>query len=364
MKYTFRTITLILSMVVIVQSTIFSQCVGDNTFNGTIDMDWSNPGNWSLNCVPGSTVTGRIVISSNCMVNDNNSHTFVEGSILEIQPGVNFTNDGTGNWTVLGTIINNGHYTQTTLNNDGINFGEGSFYGNQMFNGTIEPGSAPPPTWNCGDLLSYAGRDYGTVLIGAQCWMAENLNIGTLLDGNLESHNNNVIEKYCYNNEPENCEIYGGLYSWMEMMGYPSLPAITSFQGLCPTGWHIPSDEEWMQLEGEVEDQYDYPDPEWEKLGFRGSNVGLKLKSTFGWNNSGNGTDDFGFNALPAGMRDHDASGADFFNQGEIAQFWTATLFYPFLAYAKERQFWSLNNNSYRGNEVSGLGYSVRCLKD
>lgn len=363
MKNTLRIAAYIFAFITIFQTNAYTQCIGDNTFTGSVSTDWSTPDNWSQGCVPTSTITGRITIASNCNISDAVDYTYIQGSILEIGEGVVLTNSGTGTWNMLGSIVNNGSFNQNSLTLQGANMGTGDFSGNLNFNGQVQPGPMPPPDWNCGDLLVYAGQEYATVLIGTQCWMAQNLNIGTtVLDGNLEPHNNNVIEKYCYFNDPANCEIYGGFYSLMEVLGYPSLPNVTSTQGLCPTGWHIPTDEEWMQLEGAVEDSFDYPDPEWEKLGFRGNNVAVKLKSTSGWNNNGNGTDDFGFNALPAGMRDHDASGPDFFNQGNIAHFWSSSFYY--IAYAKERQFWGLSNQSYRGNEVSGLGYSVRCLKD
>ncbi|KAA3625445.1 MAG: hypothetical protein DWQ02_21790 [Bacteroidetes bacterium] len=361
MKYII--LTLSIGLFFSLQQVSMAQCSGDNTFLGTIDNDWDNPSNWSLNCVPTSTITGRLTISANCVNNNSINYTFVQGSFLEVQPGVNFSNNNNGSWTFNGTLINEGDFSISDLTNDGQNQGAGSFSGNYSLNGTMEPGNAPPPTWSCGDLLSYAGKDYATVQIGGQCWMAENLNIGTMLEGVLESHNNGVIEKYCYNNDPSNCDIYGGLYSLYEVLGYNIPPAGTSNQGLCPTGWHIPTDDEWMQLEGTVEPQYGYPDPEWEKLGFRGSEIGIKLKSTYGWNN-GNGTDEFGFNALPAGQRDHDASGFDFYHQGDIAFFWSSTFYLPFVAYAKERQLWGILDNSYRGNEVTGLGYSVRCIKD
>ena len=210
--------------------------------------------------------------------------------------------------------------------------------------------------------VTYEGQVYNTVLIGEQCWFKENLNLGTMIPGVIESHDNGVIEKYCYDDDPANCVIYGGLYSWYEVMAYSNIPGS---QGLCPIGWHIPTDEEWMQLEGEVDSQYNYPDPEWEELNFRGFDVGKKLKSNYDWINNGNGTNDFGFTALPAGHRDHDASGFEFYSMGEIAFFWSSTEY--FAAYAKERNLWgsySGADKSYRGSEVKGLGYCVRCVKD
>ena len=102
----------------------------------------------------------------------------------------------------------------------------------------------------CGETFTddRDGKEYSTVLIGAQCWMAENLNIGTITNQNGSNNqtNNSVIEKYCYNNDESECSEYGGLYEWHEMMGYQTGESI---QGICADGWHLPSDQEWMTME-------------------------------------------------------------------------------------------------------------------
>ncbi|MDD4216871.1 MAG: FISUMP domain-containing protein [Bacteroidales bacterium] len=103
-------------------------------------------------------------------------------------------------------------------------------------------------TFNCGEPLVDArdSQSYPTVLLGGKCWMAANLNIGTQLTGATNSTNNSQIEKYCYGDDNGNCDIYGGLYQWDETMAYSTTE---STQGICPTGWHIPSDAEFKQLE-------------------------------------------------------------------------------------------------------------------
>jgi uncharacterized protein (TIGR02145 family) len=84
------------------------------------------------------------------------------------------------------------------------------------------------------------------VKIGTQCWLAQNLNIGTTLDGSKSQTNNTVIEKYCYDDKKSNCDTYGGLYQWDEMMQYITTHGT---QGICPRGWHVPADAEWETLE-------------------------------------------------------------------------------------------------------------------
>ena len=87
---------------------------------------------------------------------------------------------------------------------------------------------------------------YDTVLIGSQCWMAENLNVGTMVSGTTTMTNNPVIEKYCYQNLDSNCIQDGGLYQWEEAMQYTT---VEGAQGICPAGWHIPAESDWQTLE-------------------------------------------------------------------------------------------------------------------
>ena len=85
-----------------------------------------------------------------------------------------------------------------------------------------------------------------TIKIGTQCWKKENLDVGTMINGSINQTNNSVIEKYCYDNDPSNCTIYGGLYQWNEMMKYSTTESV---QGICPKGFHLPSDNEWKIME-------------------------------------------------------------------------------------------------------------------
>ncbi|MBM2817170.1 MAG: hypothetical protein HW421_3932 [Ignavibacteria bacterium] len=113
--------------------------------------------------------------------------------------------------------------------------------------------------WKPGDPLidERDGQSYKTVQIGDQVWMAENLNIGTSITstkGGSIMSNNSIIEKYCWEDKNENCNggdgimKRGGFYEWQEALqfwgGQPQLPV----QGLCPKGWHIPSNQEWNTL--------------------------------------------------------------------------------------------------------------------
>jgi len=103
------------------------------------------------------------------------------------------------------------------------------------------------------------GNVYPTVLIGNQCWMAKSLKVGRFVQSiqtnsaHSNMGNNGIVEKYCFNNDPANCELYGALYEWYEAMGYSETPGI---QGICPDGWHIPDNDDWKELN----DHYKYND--------------------------------------------------------------------------------------------------------
>ena len=99
--------------------------------------------------------------------------------------------------------------------------------------------------------VEYQGQTYNTVQIGDQCWLRENLNVGEMIDGNVNQGDNNILEKYCPDDEERNCEIYGGLYTWDEAMLYSNAD---SSQGICPDGWHIPALSEYEELSNYVND--------------------------------------------------------------------------------------------------------------
>jgi uncharacterized protein (TIGR02145 family) len=105
----------------------------------------------------------------------------------------------------------------------------------------------PTPAFVCGSALKDIrdNKIYPTVLIGSQCWMASNLNYGTTVQSSRVQSDNCISEKHCYYDLAGNCNNYGGLYQWDEMMKYEDTPAA---QGLCPPGWHVPTDTEWTIL--------------------------------------------------------------------------------------------------------------------
>jgi uncharacterized protein (TIGR02145 family) len=198
---------------------------------------------------------------------------------------------------------------------------------------------------NCAILVDARdGQYYNTVQIGTQCWMAENLNIGTMIPGASEMANNSLIEKYCYNDNPANCDVYGGLYQWNEMMGYTTTQGM---QGICPTGWHIPTDAEWDIMENFFG-------------GFGVAGGKLKEAGTTHWNapNDG-GTNISGFTALPGGYRSGDAI---FSQLGYHAYFRTSTM-YDFQMIWYRILYYDYTTISSVVS-IQNIAESLRCLKD
>jgi uncharacterized protein (TIGR02145 family) len=207
--------------------------------------------------------------------------------------------------------------------------------------------------------ITYGGQTYNTVQIGNQCWMKENLNIGNMVTSvntdasHSECHNNGIIEKYCYNNNPAMCTTYGGLYTWDEMMQYSHTAGA---QGICPTGWHIPTDPEWCTLNLYLDATVDC-----NVAGLTGTTIGNKLKETgtTHWIAPNDGaTNESGFTALGAGYRDPDG----YFNLiTYVGSFWesyeysTTQGVYRFLGF----------DGGYTGRQNNDVntGFSVRCVK-
>jgi uncharacterized protein (TIGR02145 family) len=206
------------------------------------------------------------------------------------------------------------------------------------------------------DSLFYDGRYYHTIQIFSQCWMKENLDAGTMIQGSQSPSDNGVIEKYCYANNSNNCSAKGGLYIWDEMMQYNTNQGS---QGICPEGWHIPTDEEWKILEGVADSQYGIGHPIWNNANsFRGTDAGKNLKSTSGWSANGNGTDLYGFTALSGGYWWQNS----FFENTNFGIYWTSTMSNQSLPWYRGLR---MDMNSIARFTFEGVnGYSVRCLKD
>ena len=237
-------------------------------------------------------------------------------------------------------------------------------------------GSCEPQGFQCGDPVSYQGYDYATVLIGEQCWFAENLRSELYSNGDSIPSNLNSIdwistnygatalvgEGDCDNvfapdfdacDPQESLANYGRLYNWF---------AVQDFRGLCPSGWHVPSDTEWTDLEillGMDEGANSF-------FAWRGENHGEQLKATYGWHAGGDGNDFTGFSALPGGARSW-ASG-DTGGAGKATNFWTSSLYdnsgHPYHGNPLMRGLSWNQTGVYRGAPEKTDGDYVRCIQD
>ena len=197
------------------------------------------------------------------------------------------------------------------------------------------------------------GQTYKTVVIGWQTWMAENLNFDYKVAG--ASYGN-----WCYGDSARYCSVTGRLYTWAAAMdtastgcglGVECAVSAGRVRGVCPNGWHLPDQMEWETLFTAVGE----------------STAGRALRATSGWYNNGNGTDAFGFSALPSGSRD---GGGNFGDAGYKANFWSSST----------EGFWSSSqdytdrapsmllyySNAYANQpyDYKNFGFAVRCLMD
>jgi len=219
----------------------------------------------------------------------------------------------------------------------------------------------------CGQTLSDPrdGKNYATVQIGTQCWMAQNMNVGTMINSSTGGTNNNglqtnnaVFEKYCYNNDEANCATYGGLYQWDEMMQYTTTPGA---QGICPTGWHLPVDFQWSALTTYISTQPAY------LCNSNNNYIAKSLAAKTNWTvtsgicvigNDLAANNATGFTALPGGKK---ANGGAFDSLGSDGNFWSST------QSTSTATGWNLNNGFATLRDfdyAKDWGFSVRCIKD
>ena len=167
---------------------------------------------------------------------------------------------------------------------------------------------------------------------------------------------NCVIEKYCYNDDENICTIYGALFQWDEMMQYTTIEGV---QGICPPGWHIPTDMEFQVLEGVVDSQYGVGAPVWDGTIWRGFDAGLNLKFSSGWGSGGNGTDLFDFSGLPGGYCYFDGT---FDGIGGSGFWWTTTQYGTYRAWGRSLGWYY--SSVGRNFDTKTIGFSVRCIKN
>lgn len=271
------------------------------------------------------------------------------------------TSDGSGTGEFISSITGLDPSTTYYIRAYATN-GVGTAYGDQVSFSTLEISTT---------VTDYDGNEYQIVEIGYQTWMAENLRTTHYADGTQIPHVEDQTawgdftttdKGYCiYSNNESYTVSYGALYSWAAAMNGASSSHLnpSGVQGVCPSGWHLPSDAEWRQLElflGLSREEAD-------DTGWRGTDAGGKLKETgtVHWKDPNTGaTNESGFTAMPGGWRN---TAGTFMNRTLDGRYWTSTdhggvqPWYRRLNYEK--------TGIYRDDyQWTGEGYSVRCLKD
>lgn len=209
-----------------------------------------------------------------------------------------------------------------------------------------------------GGVTDVDGNQYASFIIGGMEWMASNLRATKYRNGtaipnltNGADWMNTTTGAYVWygNDQQANADRYGALYNWHAV----------ETGNLCPDGWRIPTDNDFMVLEGTADSKYDQGHSIWTEFNFRGHDAGHKLKSTSGWYLNRNGVNDFGFNAMPGGYRWINGS---FESGGQGGTWWNSTEHS-----SNETRTRSIGHNHdkvYRGNANKQIGFSVRCVKD
>jgi uncharacterized protein (TIGR02145 family) len=210
------------------------------------------------------------------------------------------------------------------------------------------------------------GQTFKTIVIGTQTWMAENLNCN--VNGSKCGSRKPTVDYRALTLEDENtdiCDEFGRLYDWATAMALPSScnsktcsnQVQSKHRGICPSGWHIPSNAEWETLINYVGGE---------------SVAGSKLKATSGWWGNGddaNGTDNYGFTALPGGV------GFDgwFHDVGDYGYWWSSSEYdanyvhFRIVSSFNEKAYYGFtlcDDEGYCADFPKPLLFSVRCVKD
>ncbi|MFM8492321.1 MAG: FISUMP domain-containing protein [Bacteroidota bacterium] len=290
------------------------------TWNGSA---WVAGSGLSVDSIPNAN--NHVIIASGTFTTSINSNFHCKN--LTIESGATLVIVADDTFSVSGVVTNNG-----TITNNG-----------QLM------------LRSCGtySVLDIDGNSYNTLQIGTQCWTQSNLKVSKYRNGNSISNitdqtawsqtNTSNTGAWCnYNNDAANATLYGKLYNWY---------AVNDSRGLCPTGWHVPSDAEWTTLTDFLGGA--------SAAGGKMKNTGTTLSSG-GWNSPNTGaTNSTGFTGLPGGFR---GSGGPFVDLGLYGYWWSSSdagsglARFQFLF--RGSAFATRNSNNHRS------GYSVRCIRD
>ncbi len=291
-----------------------------------------------ITSTPVSSVTSYTASSGGAISSDGGNIIIVRGVCWSTSPNPTISDSKSNNGSGIGVftstldnlIPNTQYYVRAYASNS-----SGVVYGNQFSFSTV----AVPEK-----VFDIDGNQYNTISLGSQVWMKENLRVGKYRNGDLipnylsdtEWQNTGIGACAILNNDSVNYFKFGKLYNWF---------SVDDPRGLCPNGWHVPTNEEWGQLEN-----------------FLGGDsiAGGKMKSINFWNNPNTGATNLSdFSGLPGGARYY------FGNFGDNPSFgywWTSSSYSSSLSW---NRFLGFNDsNSFRERYGKNYGFSVRCLRN
>ncbi len=303
-----------------------------------------------------TSVTQTSATSGGAITSDGGSTVTASGICWSTGSSPVITDNKTSDGTLTGSFASNmtglqpgkTYYVRAYATN-----GTGTGYGNAIPFTTTQNQTST--------VTDIDGNVYNTIKIGNQWWMAQNLKVKKYRNNNAlltKTDNTEWMQltegAYCnYNNDVNNANIYGHIYNWK---------AATDSRNLCPNGWHMPSDDEWKELEMALGmSQF-----EADKLGWCGTNEGGKMKEagTTHWQSPNTGANNSsGFSALPGGSRGGNSSDGSFTLLGSSGGWWSSTPVSTDRAYVRILNYniQTVNRNS---DYLKSFGLSVRCVKD
>ena len=301
-----------------------------------------------------------------------------EGDAPVTERGVCWTTSGTptvnGNHIAVGSGLGSFSTTITGLDTATVYYvrayaisSESTVYGDMVQFTTDDPDGKPCS--NAPTVTDFDGNTYNTVFLGHQCWMKENLRTTHFADGTFiplgSEVSNTMAYRYVPNNDPTTVPAYGYFYNWYAVMedDLSSEANPSDVWGICPTGWHVPSIAEWLQLRDYMRSKSKY----W--CGGDSTNIATALASTTGWrfsntdycdvgnNNSSNNSS--GFSAFPVGIYSSSNTSENF---GRETYFWSSTQDTIDSNFTQTIGFENYNERERMRSWRQWTGLSVRCI--